>query len=320
MSDLTITHNATEGTMIGGTSRGDGSAAVLKANGWRWSRTLGSWYVPRSRDQRANGPKVAATTRELESAGFAVAVDVDNTQRTTAEIEANKSTHERERADYLARKATTAAEHADQAHRSADELAEQMPLGQPILTDHYSAPKMRRAYDRIHRAQDRAVQAHRDAQDIAARAATASHATGARYNPRTVANRIDRLEAQIRDSERKMAGYTNNLGDQFLPAAGGYRDRLEQEAAQTRDELAYWQEIRGQQLANGTAANYNRQTIRAGDEVRFGRNNWWTVVRANAKTVTVESHGCSIRAPYHQIDEHQPVLPEHDEPAAEDES
>jgi hypothetical protein len=32
---LTITHTHAEGTLIDGTSRGDGTAEVLKANGWR---------------------------------------------------------------------------------------------------------------------------------------------------------------------------------------------------------------------------------------------------------------------------------------------
>lgn len=45
---LTITHTRADGTMIDGTSRGDGTAPILKANGW--SRGLGTWCVPASRD------------------------------------------------------------------------------------------------------------------------------------------------------------------------------------------------------------------------------------------------------------------------------
>lgn len=40
-----------EGTLIEGTSRNDGTAEVLKSCGWRWSRNLGAWFVPQSRDQ-----------------------------------------------------------------------------------------------------------------------------------------------------------------------------------------------------------------------------------------------------------------------------
>ena len=47
---LTITHTAAEGTLIEGTSRADGTNHILKACGWRWSRNLGAWYVPASRD------------------------------------------------------------------------------------------------------------------------------------------------------------------------------------------------------------------------------------------------------------------------------
>ena len=43
MSELAITHTRADGTLIDGTSKGDGSNTVLKANGWRFSRVLGGW-------------------------------------------------------------------------------------------------------------------------------------------------------------------------------------------------------------------------------------------------------------------------------------
>ena len=46
MSALTIPHTSAEGTLIDGTARGDDSAPVLKANGWRWGRSLGCWFHP----------------------------------------------------------------------------------------------------------------------------------------------------------------------------------------------------------------------------------------------------------------------------------
>ena len=84
---LTITHTHAAGTLIDGTGRADGSAEVLKtvvnpytgrAGAWRWSRNLGSWYVARSRDSRANTALVDATKAALEAAGFTVAVEIDD--------------------------------------------------------------------------------------------------------------------------------------------------------------------------------------------------------------------------------------------------
>ena len=39
---LTITHTPEAGTLIEGTSRGDGTAEILKASGWRWGRSIGA--------------------------------------------------------------------------------------------------------------------------------------------------------------------------------------------------------------------------------------------------------------------------------------
>ena len=78
---LTIEHTDDEGTTIDGTSRGDGTAEVLKVNGWRWSRTLfdgrGSWYVPRSRNVPPKRFTIDRTVAALEAAGFIVAVLID---------------------------------------------------------------------------------------------------------------------------------------------------------------------------------------------------------------------------------------------------
>ena len=65
---LTITHAPSEGTLIDGTSRGDGTADILRTNGWRWSRTLGSWYLPHSRDR---APKTQTITRTAEQSSCA---------------------------------------------------------------------------------------------------------------------------------------------------------------------------------------------------------------------------------------------------------
>ena len=46
-----ITHTPAGGTILEGTTKGDGTNHILKTCGpWRWSRNLGAWYIPRSRD------------------------------------------------------------------------------------------------------------------------------------------------------------------------------------------------------------------------------------------------------------------------------
>ncbi len=59
---LTITHTPTEGTTIDGTSKGDGTAPILKTAGWKWGRSITAWYIPHSRD-RAPPPRPHRTHR-----------------------------------------------------------------------------------------------------------------------------------------------------------------------------------------------------------------------------------------------------------------
>lgn len=61
-----------------------------------------------------------------------------------------------------------------------------------------------------------------------------------------------------------------------------YADQL----AHLIGQIEYWTEVREQQIADGVATNYSRDTVKAGDIVKV-RNQWHYVVRANAKTVAV---------------------------------
>ena len=53
-----------------------------------------------------------------------------------------------------------------------------------------------------------------------------------------------------------------------------------------RADLAYWRAVRARQVADGTATDFGRHNVAAGDRVRV-RDVWYPVVRANVKTVTV---------------------------------
>ena len=79
-----ITHTREAGTLIEGTAKGDGSNAVLKAAGWRWSRNLGTWYVPHTRDRAARRHLIMSTSEQLREAGIAVEVEINDTARPTA--------------------------------------------------------------------------------------------------------------------------------------------------------------------------------------------------------------------------------------------
>ena len=103
-ADITVEHSA-EGTLVHGTSRGDQDAAqALKANGFRWSRNLDAWYLPRNLTHETRDQRVAALQGAL---GDRVEVEIpDGGRRLSA---AEKESAQRERAADRAERMTARA-------------------------------------------------------------------------------------------------------------------------------------------------------------------------------------------------------------------
>jgi len=148
---IRLIHTHAEGTLVDGTARGDGSAPVLKAHRFRWSRHLGSWYLPHTRDRMAQRRIIDNVRGALEAAGFAVAVDIDDAYRPTAEVEADRAQRMSERAAALDAKAERYEASAEAAQAAADRISDAIPFGQPILVGHHSEGRHRRDLDRMHR-------------------------------------------------------------------------------------------------------------------------------------------------------------------------
>lgn len=302
---VTITHTATEGTILDGTSRGDGTAEVVKQLRWRWSRNLAAWYVPRSRDTSPRLGLIEATAAALRAAGHDVEVTIDDTARSTAVVEADKIDRADARADRLRQQAERRAAEAAAAEERADRAATRLPpMGEPVKLDHHSGPRHLRALDRAHRAMGASVAATEAAAAAERRAGVAAATTGARYSPSTVANRIDRLSADQRRVQRELDGYTRTVnGDAEIhaPATGARRAHLQQQHDELTDQIGYWTEIREQQIAEGRATAYSAATVHTGDLVVI-RGTVRRVVRANKTTVTVRTnYSWNDRAPWHEV-------------------
>ncbi|ABS03722.1 DUF3560 domain-containing protein [Kineococcus radiotolerans] len=200
-----------------------------------------------------------------------------------------------------------------------------IPLGQLILVGHHSEGRARRDAARMGAHMDASV-AHTDAAEEARRAARiAKAATDARYNPVTVAKRVERLTPRVGAEEKALAHCeravaAGQAAAAALSAVGGPDSDLDRgqvqpdrpragESAQGaavryglnmaahaaavaerlqahRADLAHWQAVRARQVADGTATGVGRHNVAAGDQVRV-RGHCYEVVRANAKTVTV---------------------------------
>ena len=296
MTTLTITHNHESGTLLHGTARGDGSAQALKqVRGWRWSRNVG-WYVRSSRDRNANQALVEATRAALAAAGFTVEVEVDDTFRPAAEVEADRERRAEDRAAALADKAQRKATDAAAAYTAHQRACDHVPPGgEPIHVGHYSERRHRNAIDKAWKTLGKAVNAGEEAERVEARAEAAAKANARRHNPVTVKNRIDKLQADQRRDQRQVDGYRRvvhrtadgrEYADESPPAAGTYRAQVLARMAQRAGQIDHWLGVYAQLQEDGVATSYGRDNVAKGDHIKY-RGHWYEVVRANAKSVSV---------------------------------
>lgn len=299
---LTITHTPEAGTIIEGTSRGDGTAEILKANGWRWGRSMGAWYVPQSRDRLPKWWNINRAAAALREAGHEVTIEADETFRPTAEVEADKIERQAARVDALEAKADRRAADADAADAAARRALDRLPEGgEPIKVGHHSEGRHRNAIAKADAAMGRSVEADREATRARARADVAAKTTDTRYAPGMVARRIEWIATDIRGYTRKIEGSSHNFGGGYIettaPATGAYLDRLLTQRAQLEDEHTYWTAVREAQAAAGQVTIHSRETIAKGDMIkhRFG---WHVVTRVNPKSVTVALDWNNTTRPY----------------------
>jgi hypothetical protein len=304
---LTITHTHEAGTMIDGTSRGDGTAEVLKATGWRWGRSIGAWFVPNSRDHLPNAWKINRTTAALRAAGFEVETEVTYDHRSTAEVEAAKIERQADRVEALDAKADRKATAEETATERAEAALGRLPEGgEPIHVGHHSETRHRNAIAKADTAMRRSVEAFRDAEIARGRAEAAAHTTDARYAPVTVANRIEKLSAEIRKMQRQTEGPVYGATGICPATADEHARRLARLTPyieEKRDQLGYWEGVRAAQIETGKATGFERATVKKGDRVKV-RGHWHEVVRVNAKTVSVSTdYSWTDTVPYAEIQE-----------------
>lgn len=292
---LTITHSHKAGTLIDGTTKGDGSAAALKANRWRWSSRLGSWFIPNSRDRFSKQHQINATADALRAAGFEVEVHIDDVPRQAAEVEASRQDRAVDRVEALTEKEERKTSAAKSAGSRVETLRQTLPpFGQPILLDHHSGPGMLRKAEKFHNAKRREIDAQAAADEASSRTQAASKTTEFRHTPSVVANRIKRLTAEAARIQRQLDGHERTLysvgeikhTEITDRATGRHKERLELMLQNTHGQLQHWTDVRQQQIDSGQIKNYGPATISPGDRIR-SRGAWHEVRRTNPKSVSV---------------------------------
>lgn len=296
MDELTISHSTKNGTVITGTARGDGSGEILKANGWRWSSREGFWYVRGSRGHLPRHHTIERTAQALRDAGFVVVVEIDLTPADPAEMERERRERAEQRVERLTAKAQKASQTADAHWAAGRQIADAIPLGQPILVGHHSEGRHRRDISRMHGHSDKAVQAMAAAEELARRAA-AAQANTTPVGKVTLGNRIAKLEGDVRKQERALAAVRDPEG----PGAQRLRESLDH----NRVQLAYDRQQWAERVAAGEFVEYGPQMVKKGDAVRVG-GYWARVAKVNKATCSVETgYSWTDRVPWHKIIGHR---------------
>lgn len=297
---LTLTHSPAEGTQLHGSRRCDGTAEILRsvaACSWRWSRVLGGWYVPRSRDRAVRRYELDATAAALRAAGRAVLVELGDERRSPAEQENDRAQRSGERSELLAERAERKDAEADALWGRAETITGGYPMGQPILVGHHSEKRHRRDLDRAHTLEGRAVAAHAESIEAARQSTEAAAGQSHRLSGPATERRIATMEAELRRLQRRRDGHTRTLYtdargvrrvETQQPAIGAHRDEVEAEVRATEDQLRYWREHLAHLQAEGHHRRWSREDFTRGDYVA-SHLGWHEVVRVNSKSLTIPS-------------------------------
>ncbi len=290
---IVIAHTHGEGTLVHGTARGDGTNLVIKSvrDGWRYSRNLGAdgaWYLPHSQDRNADRARIQRLAAALHDAGHPVEVDIDDTPRPTAAVEADRSVWAAGRVARYTELADAHHEHGEERLAHVRERRAAIPLGQPVISPRYGS-----FLRRLGRADD-AARAEVAVGDHWQRRAQAAESTQRyRHNPRVITRRVERLEADLRRWQRARDNVASGGlhgeyadGGRYADTASDYLARAEIEIARLDEQIRHWRGVLAEFDATGAYRAWTREHFRAGDEALI-LGTWYPVVRANAKSLTV---------------------------------
>lgn len=284
--------------------------------------TLGTWGIPHSRDRQLKTHIIDRARTASNKQGHTVTLDIDNTHRDTAtasrpRLVANKTVPTR-LFDAKQHAATTRPTPHGNATTTPPPHSRRSASSSTSAT---SERRHRNALDKAWNSIGTAVHAQNDADEAERRAHVASRTTEHRYNPVIVANRIDKLEAEQRAIQRRLIatpapsptspGGQETHEETTTAATGDYRQAITERMAQRADDIADGT-IRADDRRRPHRRLQSRDTIAKGDQIKIRFHGWVPVVRANPKTVSVETPapygGRLIRRtiPYPEIQDHRP--------------
>jgi Domain of unknown function (DUF3560) len=295
MGALIITHTQPDGTLLDGSTKGDGVLEIVKAHGFRWFPSIGAIGIRGSRDHVAREHTINAAAAALRAAGHDVTVTIDNTPRDRGDVLADQAERLDDRYAALTAKAQRRAGEAAAAYNRADEIAGRFEGGQPIILGHHSTRKALRDRERMSAAMQRGVAAQRAAETTAVRAEAVGSAAAYSERPGVTARRIARQESDLRIVLRDLEGYTRRhldghgrvfMVDTHAPAEDEHRRRLLDRQADLEARLEYDRKLLDDAITDGRHVVHSKETLHVGDQVTWGLG-WYEISKVNRTTVKV---------------------------------
>ncbi|MFF4248977.1 DUF3560 domain-containing protein [Streptomyces sp. NPDC001822] len=281
---ITIRHTRADGTLVEGSTKGDGVYEIVQAHGFRYFPSIGRIGIRSSRDRAAQTWKINPAAEALRNAGFDVIIDIDeDNRRSFAEAEAEKTQRAEDRAARYDERSARAQESSDQLRATARRRMDAIPFGQPMMPDHHSYARDRNYRERTHRMYGKAIAEGERAAYLASRSDAAENTQRHRRNPAVTLRRIERLEADLRRVHRRQAGKgAHGFPFELAPETVAELGRREEEIA---EELTFWRTLVEQAEADGFKV-WGKADFTKGDFVQCG-SRWYEVLRANPKSLTV---------------------------------
>ncbi|HMJ04529.1 MAG TPA: DUF3560 domain-containing protein [Conexibacter sp.] len=318
-----LLHTAETGTLLLGTRKGDGTYDALRAAGQRRWRSLrdgeyvGALYVPGTRDRPANRTLIRTAERVLSDAGFAVRVTIDDRPRDAGVVAEARRERLEGRGERLGERAERWGGVADAAFGRAHEIADGIPMGQPILVGHHSERRARRDRERIDAGMRAGSAAAETAERLAAAAAAPARTLERAERPLQTARRIHKAEADLRglaraldDYERRFPKPSGEVYDVEVqgPASGEHREALLAEVAHLESKLAADRVALAAHVDAGRWKIVDGRQVKPGDRVRVP-DGWAVVVKGGRATVTVaNAHVGTLRYGIHEVGDHREAV------------
>lgn len=288
---ITITHTQADGTLLEGSRKGDGVYEILRGLGhnWRYFPSIRAIGIGQSRDRLADTWKIKRAAEALRAAGHEVTVEIDDTERRSyAEAEAERYERAEQRAEHHAEAAERAEARAAGHWQAERAILDVIPAGQPILVGHHSEGRHRRDLARADSHMRHGLEEIGKRDYHEQRAETAERYRAHRESVPTTLRRIKKLEAEQRDTQRRLDGYGAGRPPyvrQVPAATGGYRERLLALRERQAEEIAYWQAVVAKAQEAGVKV-WTRDDFAKGDFVHF-LSSWYEVLRVNGKSLTI---------------------------------